>query len=77
MGEKATIVPVLGDLRDREYTEFILNRLKADVIFHCAAYKHVPMLEHHMKNYGAIFRNKKLFNNPYRRILTKMRNNFV
>ncbi|MBI9102125.1 MAG: polysaccharide biosynthesis protein [Spirochaetales bacterium] len=46
VGEKATIVPVLGDLRDREYTKFILNRLKADVIFHCAAYKHVPMLEH-------------------------------
>lgn len=45
VGEKATIVPVLGDLRDREYTHFILNRLKADVIFHCAAYKHVPMLE--------------------------------
>ena len=46
VGEKATIVPVLGDLRDREYTKFILDRLKADVIFHCAAYKHVPMLEH-------------------------------
>ena len=46
VGEKATIVPVLGDLRDKEYMKFILNRLNADVIFHCAAYKHVPMLEH-------------------------------
>lgn len=45
VGEKATIVPILGDLRDRDYTKFILHRLKADVIFHCAAYKHVPMLE--------------------------------
>jgi FlaA1/EpsC-like NDP-sugar epimerase len=45
VGEKATIVPVIGDLQDREYTRFILNRLKADVIFHCAAYKHVPMME--------------------------------
>lgn len=45
VGEKATIIPILGDLRDRDYTAFILGRLKADVIFHCAAYKHVPMLE--------------------------------
>ena len=45
VGEKATVVPVIGDLQDREFTEFILGRLKADVIFHCAAHKHVPMLE--------------------------------
>jgi FlaA1/EpsC-like NDP-sugar epimerase len=41
----ATIVPVIGELKDREYVRFILKRLKADVIFHCAAYKHVPMME--------------------------------
>lgn len=46
VGEAATVVPVLGDLQDRDYTHFILGRLKADVVFHCAAYKHVPMLEH-------------------------------
>jgi len=45
VGEAATIVPVIGDLQDREYMHFILDRLKADVIFHCAAYKHVPMME--------------------------------
>lgn len=45
VGEKATVVPVIGDLQDREFTDFILGRLKADVIFHCAAHKHVPMLE--------------------------------
>jgi FlaA1/EpsC-like NDP-sugar epimerase len=45
VGEAATIVPVVGDLQDREYMNFILSRLKADVIFHCAAYKHVPMME--------------------------------
>lgn len=45
VGEKASIVPVLGELKDREYTAFILSRLKADVVFHCAAYKHVPLME--------------------------------
>lgn len=45
VGEAATIVPVVGDLQDREFMSFILARLKADVIFHCAAYKHVPMME--------------------------------
>ena len=45
VGEKATVVPVIGDLQDRNYTAFILKRLKADVIFHCAAHKHVPMME--------------------------------
>ncbi|RKX79486.1 MAG: polysaccharide biosynthesis protein [Spirochaetes bacterium] len=45
VGEKAIIVPIIGELKDRNYMHFILNRLRADVIFHCAAYKHVPMLE--------------------------------
>ncbi len=45
VGEKATVVPIIGDLQDRSYMDFILKRLKADVIFHCAAHKHVPMLE--------------------------------
>jgi FlaA1/EpsC-like NDP-sugar epimerase len=45
VGEKATIVPVIGDLKDREYMRFILGKLKVDVVFHAAAYKHVPMME--------------------------------
>lgn len=45
VGEKATIVPVLGELQDADYMFFILKRLRADVVFHTAAYKHVPLLE--------------------------------
>jgi len=45
VGEKATVVPVIGDLQDKNFMEFILKRLKADVIFHCAAHKHVPLME--------------------------------
>jgi FlaA1/EpsC-like NDP-sugar epimerase len=45
VGESATIVPIVGELKDRGYMSFIMKRLKADVVFHCAAYKHVPLME--------------------------------
>ncbi len=45
VGEEASIVPVVGELKDPAYMDFIIRRLRADVIFHCAAYKHVPMME--------------------------------
>lgn len=45
VGDSATIVPIIGEMQDPAYMDFIIRRLKADVIFHCAAYKHVPLLE--------------------------------
>lgn len=45
VGEKATIVPIIGDLKDKHFLNYILPKLKCDVIFHCAAYKHVPLME--------------------------------
>jgi FlaA1/EpsC-like NDP-sugar epimerase len=45
VGERATIVPILGEIQDREYMAFILRRTRAAVVIHTAAHKHVPMLE--------------------------------
>ena len=45
VGEKATLVPVIGDLKDADYMDYIMGQLRADVVFHTAAYKHVPMME--------------------------------
>ncbi|MEM5947953.1 nucleoside-diphosphate sugar epimerase/dehydratase [Spirochaetia bacterium 38H-sp] len=45
VGEKAAIVPVIGELQDRDFMRYILKKLKADVVFHCAAHKHVPLME--------------------------------
>lgn len=45
VGEKAAIVPIIGDMKDREYVDYIIENTHCDVIFHCAAYKHVPMME--------------------------------
>ena len=38
-------LPVLADLRDRALVERIFRAHRPDVVFHAAAYKHVPMME--------------------------------
>ncbi len=45
VGEKATIVPVIGELKDKAYMDFIMRQLRCDAVFHAAAYKHVPLME--------------------------------
>jgi len=45
VGAGATIVPVIGDLKDAAHLEFLFSRMHVDVIFHTAAHKHVPMSE--------------------------------
>jgi len=39
------IVPVLGDIQQKDYVRKVFDRLEPQTVFHAAAYKHVPMLE--------------------------------
>ena len=45
VGDKATIVPIIGELKDRAYMRYIIKQLRCDAVFHAAAYKHVPLME--------------------------------
>jgi len=38
---------VIADIRDRKKMDKIFRRFKPEVVFHAAAYKHVPMMEYH------------------------------
>jgi len=75
VGEKAIIVPIIGELQDRDYIDFLLHRLKADVIFHTAAYKHVPLMEENpievVKNniFGTHFLTEAALKNGVKRVV--------
>jgi FlaA1/EpsC-like NDP-sugar epimerase len=38
---------IIGDVRDTQRMEQLFAELRPAVVFHAAAYKHVPMMEHH------------------------------
>ena len=39
-------MPILSSVHDYESMQNIINKFKPDIIYHAAAYKHVPMVEH-------------------------------
>lgn len=41
------VVPVLGDIQNIEELSTLFSESRPDIVFHAAAYKHVPMLEAH------------------------------
>lgn len=45
VGQKSTIVPIIGEIQDADYMHFVLPRTRAAVVFHTAAHKHVPLME--------------------------------
>jgi FlaA1/EpsC-like NDP-sugar epimerase len=40
-----TVIPSLSDVRDSAKVDFVFKRFRPEVVFHAAAYKHVPMSE--------------------------------
>jgi len=47
LGDASRLVSILGDITDLGKMAHIFRARRPDVIFHAAAYKHVPMLERH------------------------------
>lgn len=47
-GLGTAIVPLLGSVQDKERVEEIFHRFEVQTIFHAAAFKHVPLVEHNI-----------------------------
>ena len=45
-------IPIVGDIRDKNRLNRIFEEYKPDIVFHAAAYKHVPLMEYN--SYEAI-----------------------
>ncbi len=44
-GGKVRISFVVGDVRDREFIDALFDDIRPDIVYHAAAYKHVPIME--------------------------------
>ena len=43
---KGKVIPIVADIRDKIKIEEIFKKYRPHIVFHSAAYKHVPVLEH-------------------------------
>ncbi|AWW29861.1 polysaccharide biosynthesis protein [Echinicola strongylocentroti] len=44
---KSPVTPILVDIRDKKKMERVFKEFKPDIVYHAAAYKHVPMMENY------------------------------
>jgi FlaA1/EpsC-like NDP-sugar epimerase len=61
LGEKFPLVPLvrlIGDVKDLAHLRFVFGKYKPQIVFHAAAYKHVPLMEE--ENAWAALRNNTL-----------------
>ncbi|MDA8173557.1 MAG: polysaccharide biosynthesis protein [Nitrospiraceae bacterium] len=42
---RTRILPVIADVQDFRYLDYIFSKSRPSIVFHAAAYKHVPMME--------------------------------
>lgn len=42
------VIPILGSVRDKQHVLHVMQGWKVDTVYHAAAYKHVPMVEHNV-----------------------------
>lgn len=42
---KLNFLPIIGDVRSKPRLEYVFSKFRPEVIYHAAAYKHVPMME--------------------------------
>lgn len=42
------LVPVIGTIQDREHLVSVMKHYETDTVYHAAAYKHVPLVEHNV-----------------------------
>ncbi len=47
-GSSIRLVPLLGSVRDQDRMKSILSSWQPETIYHAAAYKHVPLVEHNL-----------------------------
>lgn len=45
---KTVLIPILGSIRNYRRLQDVINAWKINTIYHAAAYKHVPMVEHNV-----------------------------
>ena len=45
LGTHGALVPVMGDIRDADRMRAVMAAVEPQIVFHAAAYKHVPMME--------------------------------
>lgn len=61
LGEKFPHLPLvrlIGDVKDLEHLRYVFGKYKPQIVFHAAAYKHVPLMEE--ENAWAALRNNTL-----------------
>ena len=57
LGYGSSLAPLIADILDRDRMHSIFQRFKPDGVFHAAAHKHVPMMEHQP---GEAFKNNSM-----------------